>query len=301
MKIVKLNEEHTQAAAKLCRETMLLDIMPDYLFKEKVFKDKDYNPDLNLLAFNDEDELVGLISGVIRDREYEKVGYIKLLCIKEKDRKKGIGSALYEQVEKKFIDANVNIIRVNESYPNYLSPGIDYQYAECICFFESRGFNKFNKTCNMNVDLLSEDFSGLEDEIKNIADVKFIRGDESYREKIINFVKSYFSSWAEEVDESFLNKPVTLFAALNNEDEVVGFSTHENNNKGIGWFGPTGVRADYRKKGLGRILFRSSLRDMKEMGYVKAIIPWVGPEHFYEKNSNAVVMRTFWRYEKVLK
>jgi mycothiol synthase len=39
---------------------------------------------------------------------------------------------------------------------------------------------------------------------------------------------------------------------------------------------------------------------MKEMGFVKAIIPWVGPIPFYMYHADAKMDRIFWRYEKIM-
>jgi mycothiol synthase len=80
----------------------------------------------------------------------------------------------------------------------------------------------------------------------------------------------------------------------------MAFSAHEGNNKGTGWFGPMGTSAELREKGAGSILLKKCLKDMKEMGFVKAIIPWVGPIPFYMHHVNSKVERVFWRYEKIL-
>jgi hypothetical protein len=39
---------------------------------------------------------------------------------------------------------------------------------------------------------------------------------------------------------------------------------------------------------------------LKAVGFVKAIIPWVGPIPFYMQYANSKVEHEFWRYEKIL-
>ena len=109
----------------------------------------------------------------------------------------------------------------------------------------------------------------------------------------------YFAAWSGEVISAFQNNPITLFIAEQDEN-LLAFSAHEGNNKGTGWFGPMGTDPALRGKGVGGILLKKCLKDMKEMGFVKATIPWVGPIPFYMHYADAKVERIFWRYEKIM-
>src|SRR3990172_11967053 len=130
MIIKNFTEEYLQPAAKLCRQNMDFDIMPDFLLKEKTFGDIDFRTDLTLLGFNEDvKNPVAFIQGVIRDRGKEKTGYIKLVCVDSNERRKGCASKLYLHIEDKFRENGIKKIRVYESYPNYFMPGVDPFYT----------------------------------------------------------------------------------------------------------------------------------------------------------------------------
>ena len=59
-----------------------------------------------------------------------------------------------------------------------------------------------------------------------------------------------------------------------------------------------GTSIKSRGKGVGAVLLKRCLQDLKNLGFKKAVIPWVGPIPFYSKFANAHVSRVFWRYEK---
>ena len=80
---------------------------------------------------------------------------------------------------------------------------------------------------------------------------------------------------------------------------MIAFSAYETNNKGTGWFGPMGTTEKARGKGVGGILLKRCINDLKKSGFEKAIIPWVGPIPFYMHYINSPVKRIFWRYEKI--
>lgn len=299
MVIKEFTEQDISLTAKFCRENMHLDIMPDFLLKEKTIGDSDFRSDLTLLAF-EENAPVGFIQGLIREREQGKVGYIKLLAVQHEYRRKEIGSKLYNLIEDKFIQENIKQIRVYETYPNYFMPGVDPFYTEAVAFFERHKFKKFNDTSNLVSDLTNQNFSTEDEENKLLNDnIVCRRASIEDKKAIIEWTEKNFKAWIGEISEAFNNSPVSLFIAELN-GKVEAFSAYEVNNKGTGWFGPMGTTSNLRGKGIGGILLKKCLLAMKEIGFNKAIIPWVGPIPFYLHYCNAKVSRVFWRYEKFL-
>lgn len=299
MIIKTFSEDLIKPVAKLCRQNMRRDIMPDFLLHEKTVEDPDFQNELTLVGFSEHvDSPIAFLQGVIRKRDAVKMGYVKLLCVDSNERRKGYAKALYENVEQKMKQQDVNVIRVYESFPNYFMPGIDPFYTEAVCFFERLGFKKFGDTSNLITDLSAENFDTDAEEKKLLQEEIIIkRAEEKDKSKVFEWLTRNFAGWYGEVSSAYQNNPITLFTA-EREGELVAFSAHEGNNKGTGWFGPMGTDSSLRGKGVGGILLKKCLKDMKEMGFVKAIIPWVGPIPFYMHYANAKVERIFWRYEK---
>lgn len=300
MKITNLTLEDLQAAAKFCRVNMRLDTMPDFLFKEKTFDDPDFDPELALLV-KENDEIIGLMVGVIRDhKKIGKIGYIKLMAVKASERRKGIATKLYNILHEKFVREGCLRERIYESHPNYFQPGIDPLYTEAICFAERNGFKKFNDTANMICDLVNQNFETTKDEEKLLSEGILIkRAEKNDYEKTMKFILSEFELWENEVNVAFRNDPISIHIALS-DDEVVGFSAYDTNNFNTGWFGPMGTSPKMRGKNIGGVLLKRCLKDQQQQGHPFAIIPWVGPIPFYSHHCGARVHRIFWRYEKVL-
>ena len=61
-----------------------------------------------------------------------------------------------------------------------------------------------------------------------------------------------------------------------------------------------GVLPEFRKLGLGQIVCKLCLAEIKKQGFHTSVIPWVGPVRFYSKVCNAGNDRVFWTYEKDL-
>jgi hypothetical protein len=60
-----------------------------------------------------------------------------------------------------------------------------------------------------------------------------------------------------------------------------------------------GTGGELRKLGIGGVLLRRCLNDMRELGHVRtAQIGWVGPIPFYARTVDAYVERVYWMYRR---
>jgi len=108
------------------------------------------------------------------------------------------------------------------------------------------------------------------------------------RERLRRFATEQFGElWAVEADRAFNHSPISGYVATRGP-EISGFAVYECTRRGF--FGPTGVRADLRGRGLGAALLFRCLESMREMGYAYAVIGGVGPAQFYEKVCGASVI-----------
>lgn len=110
---------------------------------------------------------------------------------------------------------------------------------------------------------------------------------------ILDFIKTNFPedpSWPHECEFALFNNPPSCHIAVKNK-EIIGFSCYDATAKGF--FGPMGVKKDFRKMGVGRGLLIRSLYSMKENGYAYAIIGWPAKNavEFYKKNVGAIEIK----------
>jgi predicted N-acetyltransferase YhbS len=120
------------------------------------------------------------------------------------------------------------------------------------------------------------------------AGLKLRRIEPMDRARLLEFVRREFTDvWASEVEMAFARHPITGFVVVD-AGEIGGFAVYECTRRGF--FGPTGVREDLRRKGAGAALLFACLESMREMGYAYAIIGGVGPAAFYERACGARVI-----------
>ena len=98
---------------------------------------------------------------------------------------------------------------------------------------------------------------------------------------------TFSAGWADEFRCGAYASPVGVHVA-ETEGKVVGFSCHDVAAPGL--FGPTGVDAGHRGKGLGLALLFAALDALVAKGYAYAVIGWAGPVSFYERAVGAVVI-----------
>jgi GNAT superfamily N-acetyltransferase len=99
--------------------------------------------------------------------------------------------------------------------------------------------------------------------------------------------KHFKQRWAEEADLAFSNTPISCLLAIQDK-KIHGICCYDVTFKGL--VGPFGVREDSRRKGLGKALFLKCLYTMYDYGYAYAIIGQVGPEAFYQKVCDVIII-----------
>ena len=100
------------------------------------------------------------------------------------------------------------------------------------------------------------------------------------RPAIVDWVRANFASSTAEVEIACAQVPACCFIAIH-EGRIAGFACYDVTARNF--FGPEGVDAATRGKGIGRALLLSALHAQRAAGYAYAIIGGVGPAAFYEK------------------
>ncbi len=118
--------------------------------------------------------------------------------------------------------------------------------------------------------------------------VRIIRALAPDKTRVLEWVREHSGVSAEgECDVCFSHMPISCFLALRGAD-IIGYACYDAT--APDFFGPTRVLDAEQGGGIGRALLLRSLAAMREEGYAYAIIGGVGPQEFYEKCVNAVLI-----------
>lgn len=290
------DSDFKELAALLIRSHNM-DSLTDELIREKLYADPDWNPESALVAEADE-SIAGFMMGVIRTIKGTVYGYVKLMTVDVRQRRKGLATALYSKLEQHFLENNVQFVRIYDVPLNYFVPGVDPGYTEAVCFALKRGFTRNGKAVNMTVNLNWSDWDSTEQEtVLREKHIEFRRATPNDFKPLISFISSEWALWGHELGMGMKNEPVSIFLALR-DNKILAFAAYDCNNKGTGWFGPMGTDPLMRGHNLGRILLYKCLAELRGQERKTAIIPWVAPIGFYAHHANARISRTFWRFQK---
>ncbi|HEV7426049.1 MAG TPA: GNAT family N-acetyltransferase [Thermoanaerobaculia bacterium] len=197
---------------------------------------------------------------------------LRILAVDRKHRWRGIGSALHRDA----VSRGARIVAAEAG--NYFTPGVVMTDTPTIDFFTKRGFRETANTYNLVA-------TNLPTEIPQ--DV--MRVSTQSREPLLTFIEKEFGRiWRFEASNAGDN---LFFVEV--DGNIAGFAAHDANNRGLGFFGPTGVARAHRGRGLGAALLRASLADLQCLGYERAIIPWTDALDFYRKACGATVAAQF--------
>ncbi len=297
-------------AAALCqREIAHLPFSPAVL-KDRILDDPDFDPDLNPTVWQGQ-RLVGLACGAPPSEELQTAGGVKLFAVASDMRRQGIATRLFDHIEDRLIGLGAAESLAVIAGNNRFMQGLDLRYTEALCFLEARGYERTGDGMDMDVDLRNTplDTSATEAELERVHGLRVRRVATEDHDRAWEYVAREFEypsalaaapvgrRWAYLATSGLKLDPPTLWMA-ERDGEFRGFAVTDV--AAPGRLGPMGVSPEVRKLGVGTVLLKRALVDLRARGLHVGVIYGAGPYAFYARTVNATINAVFWRLRKPL-
>ena len=235
-------------------------------------------------------ELVGVASLAAR--------WLRVIAVLPRARKSGAGSALLAAVEAAARADGQTRLSALDQPGNYLAPGVDERNTDAIAWLEKRGFKRGDEL-RTNVLISVRDNPRVTGErAAAAAELAAARGYEvrrarpAERQHLLDAIAGEFAgAWPYEVERALAHDPPGIHVACKG-GAYCAFAAHDGNNRGLGWFGPTGTWKEHRRQGLGEALLLACLVDVAAE-HSQCEVAWIGPRPFYDKVAGIVGERRF--------
>jgi GNAT superfamily N-acetyltransferase len=263
---------------------------------EKLFGDAPAGPPRAFGAW-DGGALAG-VAAVAADR-------LRVLAVAPEARGRGIGGALLEACVGAARDAGERRLRTLDQPGNYLAPGIDERNTETIAWLERRGWRRLAGEPRVNVLIDVRDnprvSAARAAELAAraaAAGYELRRARRGERELADAVAAELGGAWPFELARALGHEPPGVHVAIR-DGAYCAFAAHDGNNRGLGWFGPTGTWPAHRGRGLGEALLLACLVDVAA-AHARCEVAWIGPRPFYDRVAGIAAERRFVVLERAL-
>ncbi|OUQ12893.1 GNAT family N-acetyltransferase [Massilimicrobiota sp. An142] len=309
IRLESFQQERFQQVLTCWNQSLIYDGIDEERFKQLILLDENFNPDLFLLALNQE-KVVGFCYGVRRKIPYlergleENRGWIVIMGVLPEYQNQGIGTMLCDEVEKRLKDMGTKEITLCAYSPNYFFPGIDKRYQQAISFFENRNYVNRAESVSMQrslwdyhmADQYKEKLASLEKD-----GIHIIRYNDEYMLPLLNYLLENFGAgWKRNALIAMQKKEAedTILLVVDEQKNILGFCMRKIDGNDAR-FGPFGVSEHLRSKGIGGVLFEYMMQEMKQKGIYYLYFLWTdgAAQRFYERH-DVKVYRTYQLYRK---
>jgi mycothiol synthase len=276
-----------------------LDLEPDARDLPKLLA---ASPERHAVVAESDEEIVGVCYGSIgRPVAEGPRGHVDLLAVTPASSGRGGGRRLLGAMEAQLKERGATEVILGANPPVYLWPGIDVRYTAMTCLADSAGYERYRDAVDMAVDLRAVDLdAGIDERRLARAGVTVRRAAQAEGGLVVDWLRAGpwgQSAWPDETASALARQPARCHIACR-DGAYVGFACHGGVRSG--WFGPMGTLPPERRLGVGAVLLKRCLADMRGSGLPTARIGWVGPVRFYARTVGARIERVYWLYRKTL-
>jgi len=200
-------------------------------------------------------------------------GYVTLIAVAPDAQRQGVGAALLQHAENYLKSQGRSIVMASSYAPGYFIPGVDVNaYAGGLAFLKKHGYAEVYRPLAMEASLWNFSWPAWVREKASAFELKSF--EPALTLPLLDFVRREFpGDWVRVVRETAArilggDSPSRLIAALDG-DQIVGFTHHENER-----FGPIGVAASQRGRGIGQVLMFATLEAQRAAGFRVAWFLW---------------------------
>lgn len=286
---------------RLFQRELHADPITPEAFTLKVLLDPNFRQDLAVTAKAD-GKVVGFMLGIMRRHPLEDApfdghrGWITLMAVDAEYQRTGIGSTMLDMVMDSMRVNHAGSVWVSPYAPNYFTPGIDeHAYPNAIRFLQKHGFRTAFRPLSMEADLTNfvipdwvyEKAHQLLDDGYTLLDLRRECPPwHSAPTSLTQFLKTEFpGAWQRIIRDSMESEvecshPGSRLSVMMKDGVCVGFAHNDGER-----FGPFGVAASERGKGLGAVLLGNRLESMVRQGFDRAWFMWTNDQtaHLYAK------------------
>lgn len=227
-------------------------------------------------------------------------GWLTAFFVAPERRRGGIGTMLLEGGLDWLRGKGRTLVTCNGYAPYYIAPGLDIEYAEALSFLEAAGFRAEAEPVAMAKALdgarTPERVQAAERELQAEGfEVRMFRREDAL--PLLAFAAAHFPEWQGSILSDLYGGNLEMVVATY-RGEVVGYTqwqnTHTDPPHGApGRFGPFGVRADFRGRGIGAVIFYRLIEHALASGARHLWFGWAGGRNlsFYEREGCVVTRR----------
>jgi mycothiol synthase len=213
------------------------------------------------------DATVGVVATVRSDSE----GFVRLLAVDPESRGRGHGRALVRSAERDL--ESTSVITVGADAPYFLFPGVPTTETALCSLLERLHYTREETNFNMVVDL-----DAIPPDMGTALEPR-----PEERDEVSVWMARHWPHWRAEVLRGFDQGSLLL---ARDDDGITGFCAYDVNRSAT--LGPIASRPDLVGRGVGRPLLVGALHRMRDRGYRRIEVLWVGPFVPYARVGGAV-------------
>lgn len=224
--------------------------------------------------------------------------WLRLIAVVPRMRRTGVGTQLLAACEAAARATGATKLSALGQPGNYLAPGVDERNAETIAWLEKRGFVRSDEIReNVLIDVRGNPRVTPERLAQSIAAAAargytVRRAERGESAALTAAVQAEFGgAWPFEIERALEHEPCGVHVATK-DGAYCAFAAHDGNNRGLGWFGPTGTWPAHRGQGLGEATLLACLLDVANV-HARCEVAWIGPRPFYDKVAGIAAERRF--------